>query len=252
MKMDNSIADIGSRGGKTVQLQKRSVHEYIVATLRRAIVDGEYVPGQRLVEGDLQVRLGVSRPAVREALRQLEAEKLVTITPFKGTSVSEITWEEAEEIYEVRELLEGQATFRFAARANERDLNRLSAAAADFDAAILEPAAQQRLVNAAHVFFDIILEGSGSRVICDILRGLSARISLLRFKSMSLPGRAHQSSQEMRHIAAMLEAGDSAAAEQAAKAHVRKARAAAFAIYETSRNAALQSDREKQTLQRRI
>jgi DNA-binding GntR family transcriptional regulator len=56
----------------------------------------------------------------------------------------------------------------------------------------------------------------------------------------------------MRHIAAMLEAGDPAAAEQAAKAHVRRARAAAFAIYETSRNAALQSDREKQALQRRI
>lgn len=251
MKMDSSIG-IGSKGGSTVPLQKKSVHEYIVATLRRAIVDGEYVPGQRLVEADMQVRLGVSRPAVREALRQLEAEKLVTSTPFKGTSVAEITWEEAEEIYEVRELLEGHATFRFATRAKQSDLSRLNAAAADFDAAMLEPAPQQRLVNAAHVFFDIILEGSGSRVIWDVLRGLSARISLLRFKSMSLPGRAHQSSQEMHHIAAMLEAGDPAAAEQAAKAHVRQARAAARAIYDISRNGPLQSDRDGQTLQRRL
>ncbi|WP_445490653.1 GntR family transcriptional regulator [Rhodopseudomonas sp. RCAM05734] len=240
------------RGDKTVQAQKQSVHEYAVATLRRAIVDGEYAPGQRLVEADMQLRLGVSRPAVREALRQLEAEKLVTCTPFKGTSVSEITWEEAEEIYEVRELLEGHATFRFATRAKDNDLRRLTAAAAGFDAAMLEPAHQQRLVNAAHVFFDIILEGSGSRVICDVLRGLSARISLLRFKSMSLPGRARQSSQEMHNIAAMLQAGDPVAARQAAEAHVRQARAAALAIYETSRNAPLQADRDGPASRRRL
>eukprot|EP01035_Chromulina_nebulosa_P000756 gene756-1022_t len=83
----------------------------------------------------MQARLGVSRPALREAIRQLEAEKLVKITPFKGTAVAEITWEEAEDIYEVRELLEGHATFRFASRAGPDDLRKLADAAAAFDRA---------------------------------------------------------------------------------------------------------------------
>jgi DNA-binding GntR family transcriptional regulator len=232
--------DLISRGGDTVQLQKLSVHEYIVATLRRTIISGQYAPGQRLVEADMQIRLGVSRPALREALRQLEAEKLVTITPFKGTSVSEISWKEAEEIYEVRELLEGHATFRFASRAKDSDLKRLNAAATDFDSALSELVPQQMLVAAAHTFFDIILDGSGSQLICDVLRGLSARISLLRFQSMSLPGRARQSSEEMRRIVTTLEAKDPAVAQEAARMHVRHARAAALTVYESSRRAPIQ------------
>lgn len=235
-----------------MQLQKQSVHEYAVETLRRAIIDGEYAPGQRLVEADMQIRLGVSRPAVREALRRLESEKLVTSTPFKGTSVSEITREEAEQIYDVRELLEGHATFRFATRATDSDLRKLNAAAAAFDAAMIEPAPQQRLVTAAHIFFDVILEGSGSQVICDVLRGLSARISLLRFKSMSLAGRARQSSQEMHHIAAMLEARDPAAAQRAAEAHVRQARTAALAVYDISHKPPPQADRDGPASRRRV
>ncbi|HWD15746.1 MAG TPA: GntR family transcriptional regulator, partial [Casimicrobiaceae bacterium] len=85
------------------------VRSQTVGNLRNAILTGRFAPGARLVEAELCRLLGVSRPSVREALRQLEAERLVVITPFKGPAVARIEWPEAEQIYEVRALLEGQA-----------------------------------------------------------------------------------------------------------------------------------------------
>jgi len=93
------------------------VRSQTVGNLRNAILAGQFAPGARLVEAELCRLLGVSRPSVREALRQLEAERLVVITPFKGPAVARIEWPEAEQIYEVRALLEGQAAFLFATRA---------------------------------------------------------------------------------------------------------------------------------------
>ena len=80
------------------------VRSQTVGNLRDAILAGRFAPGERLVEAELCRLLGVSRPSIREALRQLEAERLVVITPFKGPAVARIEWPEAEQIYEVRVL----------------------------------------------------------------------------------------------------------------------------------------------------
>ena len=61
-------------------------------------------------------RPGVSRTSIREALRSLAAEKLVTIVPNRGPSVTRISWEEADAIYQVRALLEGEAMALLARR----------------------------------------------------------------------------------------------------------------------------------------
>src|SRR6185503_17938764 len=107
-----------------------------VAKLREAILSGVFQPGERLLEQSLCERMGVSRTSVREALRRLEAERLITITPNRGPSVTEISWDDARAIYEVRALLEGEAAARFAERASARDLSEMKLALADFDRAI--------------------------------------------------------------------------------------------------------------------
>jgi GntR family transcriptional regulator, trigonelline degradation regulator len=73
-----------------------AVRELAADTLRQAIIRGDLLPGQRLIEAELSKRMGVSRPSIREALSQLAAEKLVTIVPNKGPSVANITWKEAQ------------------------------------------------------------------------------------------------------------------------------------------------------------
>ena len=81
----------------------------IETRLRTAIVAGRFKPGDRLIEREMCELLGVSRASLREALRQLEAEELVKIVPHRGPVVSDVTVEEAEQLYDVRAMLEGLA-----------------------------------------------------------------------------------------------------------------------------------------------
>ena len=86
-------------------------------SLRKAILSGRYDAGERLKERQLMESLGVSRTLLREALRQIEAEGLVTLVPNRGPVVSVLSYEDAEEIYEVRGILESQACIGFVLRA---------------------------------------------------------------------------------------------------------------------------------------
>jgi DNA-binding GntR family transcriptional regulator len=83
------------------------LRDVVTAELRRLILQGDLVPGERLVEDRLAERLGVSRNPVREAIRVLAAEGFVEVTPRRGAAVSRLSPEEAEELFDVRVALEG-------------------------------------------------------------------------------------------------------------------------------------------------
>lgn len=80
--------------------------EQVTNRLRDAITSGALTPGERLNQAVLAERLGVSRMPVREALRQLQAEGLVTLLPYRGAIVSGLSLRELREIYEIRTALE--------------------------------------------------------------------------------------------------------------------------------------------------
>ena len=208
-----------------------SVQQQAASKLRAAILAGVFQPGDRLVEADLCERLGVSRPSVREALRSLEAEKLVAIVPNRGPLVPLITWEQAKEIYQVRVLLEGEAAAAFARRATAQGVQGMQAALADFSKAE-KTGDPVELVNATSRFYDEILKGCGNTVIRDILNGLLARITFLRSRSMSAPGRAKHSAREMKAILQAIQKGDADAARKAAVEHVEQASLAAQNFFE--------------------
>jgi len=211
-----------------LRVSPKTVQKLAVEKLRSAILDGIFKPGERLVEADLCARLGVSRASLREALRSLEAERLIAIVPNKGPLVSSVSWDEAEEIYKVRALLEGEAAALFAARATPAQVEEMRAALADFTRAMDDPVT--RLV-ATGQFYDIILSGCGNRIIHEVLKGLVARITFLRSRSMSQVGRAKQSAKEMRKILSAIEKGAAEEARSAAVDHVLRACAAARAVY---------------------
>ena len=81
----------------------------VYATLRQGILDGIYAPGARLGEADLAVALGVSRTPVREALRRLGSEGLLSTLPNKGARVRTWTASELSDISDLRAILEGHA-----------------------------------------------------------------------------------------------------------------------------------------------
>lgn len=202
------------------------VRERVLLALRNAIISGRLSPGQRLVEADLCQSLKVSRPSVREALRQLEAERLVTITPYKGPSVASVAWPEASDIYEVRVLLEGHAAYLCAERIDSQSVERMREALEAFEAAV-RIGDSAGLIESTGAFYDEILRGCENSIIEETLRALLARINLLRSRSMSLRGRSTHSARELRAIYLAIKRRDAERAREAAIEHVRNARAAA-------------------------
>ncbi len=206
------------------------IRQLAAETLRSAIVTGALAPGERLVESSLAKRMGVSRPSIREALSQLAAEKIVTMTPNRGPTVATITWPEAESIYEVRALLEADAAARCATLATDDDVAHMRKSLHDFEQAL--PAYDVSILVASTAeFYAVLLRACGNPVIAEIIGGLTARISFLRAKSMSRRGRAHQSLVELTAILAAIEARNAHDARRACAIHVQNAMMAAGAAF---------------------
>lgn len=212
------------------RISPKTVQRQAVETLRAAIVAGVFEPGDRLIEAELCVLLGISRPSVREALRSLEAGKLVAVAPNRGFFVPMLSWAEAEEIYKVRALLEAEAAALFTPRATPEHLRQMRAALSEFRSSIKS---DDRILQVASTsrFYEPILYGCGNRIIHEVLEGLMARITFLRARSMSRAGRARFSLREMTAILDAIKARDVEGARAAARRHVENACAAARLAY---------------------
>ncbi len=102
-----------------------TLEEYVAHRIREAILKGYFKPGERLDQTELAELLGVSRSPVRDALRRLAAEGLVTMHPHRGAVVAELSPEELEEIYLIRRVLEGLAARLAVPHLDEEDLGAL-------------------------------------------------------------------------------------------------------------------------------
>lgn len=198
------------------------VRHQLVETLRRAIFEFHFKPGDRLVERELCELTGVSRTSLREALRQLETEGLVKIIPNRGPIVASVDREEAQEIYELRAVLEGFMGRNFAVRATDTEIRRLSEALDAFRRAV-KRGQPRDLIATKSAFYDVLMEGSGNRALDSALRNLHGRVTLLRATSMASPGRIEFSLKELEAIVAAITARNAAAAEKACASHVRNA-----------------------------
>jgi DNA-binding GntR family transcriptional regulator len=209
-----------------LRIAVKSVQQHAVEKLRAAILSGFFKPGDRLIEMELCARLGISRPSIREALRSLESEGLIEIIPNRGPQVPVLTWHQAEEIYRVRALLEGEAAALCAKRARPEQIEGMRQALADFEHAVRNEDSVRRL-SATAEFYRIMQEAAGNNLIDELLRRLLARINMLRAQSMSRAGRAKFSFKEMRAMFQAISKGDSRAARKAAETHVKNASLAA-------------------------
>lgn len=108
MSIDNSIAIVPFYQPHAAHKDGGgSVVDYVLTEIARRIVDGEYLPGQRLVEADLTQDLGVSRSSVREALRRLEINRFIRIEPNRGATVATPAREEIVAQFRIREVISG-------------------------------------------------------------------------------------------------------------------------------------------------
>jgi len=217
-----------------VRRQAAPVRQQTQEKLRQAILEGRFLPGQRLIERELCELTGVSRTSVREALRQLEAEGLVKIVPNKGAVVAEVTIEDAKHIYQVRAALEGLAGRLFALHASDDEVEQL-AEAVERLASAYETGDIKQMLRAKSEFYHILLGGGGNPLVRSLLQSLHDRVNFLRITSLSVPGRPQASLAEVRRILEAIRARDPDKAWQACVEHVHNAEAEAIRALEARR-----------------
>jgi DNA-binding GntR family transcriptional regulator len=103
----------------------RTLGDHVTQRLREAILSGQLRPGQRVVEREIAETMQMSRGPVRDALKELESERLVVRYPHKGTFVAWLTLRDAEEIYSLREALENLALDYAIRYATDQQLDEL-------------------------------------------------------------------------------------------------------------------------------
>jgi DNA-binding GntR family transcriptional regulator len=216
------------------------VRDHAVEKLRGAIATGLYKPGMRLVERELCEALGVSRTSVREAMRQLQAENLITVGPRRNISVTILTPQDAYDIYELRETIERVATERLVRIGNAAAVKDLKRIWKDMHKAISKNDLPT-LAGMASLFSETVLEGCGSRVIRDTGMQLLKRVSYLRIASMSEPGRLEDGIAEWDAIMHAVEAGQAQKAGEAMAVHVRKSQQALVARLEAEESSKRQA-----------
>lgn len=214
----------------TTQLQfKRAVapiREQVVQTLTHEIIEGRFRPGQRLTERELTELLGVSRTVLRESLRQLESEGLISLIPNKGPVVRALTANEARELYRIREALEGLGARLFAERPEPASLAVLEAALRKVEAAYAtgEPVA---VLEAKNVFYNAVHAGANSATLSKMLATVLAQVWRWRALGLSHPQRSSDRSYEsvtsLRDVVDAIRCGDGDRAEEAARREVRLA-----------------------------
>jgi len=205
--------------------------------LRDAIVSGDLLPSERLVEEDLARRLGVGRGAVRMALVRLEHDGLVERERNRGARVRRVSDAEAVEILEVRAALESLAARKAAQRATPKDVRELRAILREMGAK-RERGDLMAVSDANARLHRRIVEISGHDTVRRMSGMLISQIVRFQYRTVLLPGRPERSHREHLAIVDAIATGDAEGAERAMRRHLSHVAEALRARVEAGSSAA--------------
>lgn len=157
------------------------LRDVVFNTLRQAILRGELMPGERLMEIHLAQKLGVSRTPVREAIRKLELEGLVVMIPRKGAIVADITISDLEDVLEVRMALEELAVKHACRRVSQEQLAQMRQLSGEFRRTLSSDDVG-RCAQADMDFHDAIYAATGNRRLVQILNNLREQMYRYRME----------------------------------------------------------------------
>ena len=222
--------------GKLVPISESSylpLREMVYETLRKAIVEKVFEPGDRILEVRIAEELNVSRTPVREAIRRLEQEGYLFTMYHRGTFVPSVTLRDIEEIYAIRAELEAYACGLIAGRIKDdqeveaqeavRDtLEKIHPLLNKVEEYILENDID-KIVTADIAFHDFLYKACNNTRLEGIINNLKGQLTQYRTVSMSTPGRLEATLEEHRAIVKAIEKGDVEAAKAAALTHMKNA-----------------------------
>jgi DNA-binding GntR family transcriptional regulator len=159
------------------ELERTNLADGIATLLRHSIVTGELPPGTRLIEVELARQLGVSRGPLREAMRILETEGLLENNPGRGTSVTQFSEKDIQEVYSLRCVLEQEAIRRAATHAQEENLEKLQKTLeAMFEAA--KEGNPSKVTELDFQFHTEIWEMADHQLLMQVLQGITTQIRM--------------------------------------------------------------------------
>ncbi|QRF59438.1 phosphonate utilization associated transcriptional regulator [Variovorax sp. UC122_21] len=205
-------------------LQSSSLPMLMQEEIERLIMTGELPVGSRINESELSQRFNTSRGPIREALRALEEAGLVRNEKNRGVFVREIAFEEADEIYELREALEEIIGRRVALAIKPDAVERLRAMLdAMRSAAQAQDVEQYAQLNLQ--FHEILLDTAGSKKLTETYKRLVKELHLFRMRALDSGGGLRVSADEHRDIVEAIASGDPDVAGRALRQHVAGSRA---------------------------
>jgi len=202
------------------KVEKRSILvEQVANQMREAIKSGKLKSGERLIETDIANSMQIGRNAVREAIRYLEKEGLVTTAPFKGAHVTIPNIDEIDQMFEVMSGLEGMCARLAAQKMTNRDLKKIESLHAKLEKhyAKMDPKAYLKTNS---IFHEFIQKLSKNKVLNEATNGLRQKILLHRQSQLYQPNRFEASMHEHREILAAFRKKDPELAEKAMKKHL--------------------------------
>lgn len=196
-----------------------SLSSRVFHTIRENILSGKYATDEELKEKSIGEELGVSRTPVREALRQLELEGLVTIIPNKGAYVVGISQKDIRDIYEIRSRLEGLCARWATEHITKEQLDELeeNIYLSDFHSS---KGNSEQVVELDNRFHEIIYNASESKELRHILVDFHHYVQCVRKITLAVQTRAISSNEEHRKIVEALKVRDADLAERLANAHM--------------------------------
>jgi len=208
-----------------------SLVEKIIARIKLNIRNGGYAPGQRLIEAEVQQMTGASRGPVREAMRRLAADGILEILHQKGARIRKLTHTEIEQLYDVREVVEGLAARQAATQSDNPAFRK---GLADLEKQFIRQydGSPQTYMDYNERFHQFIVANSNNAHLKRLIDGLQISVAMLRLFSVidrEFVARAHRGHVE---IAKYLLRGDGAKAEQAMRNDGRFHKVHAMAIPE--------------------
>ena len=206
-------------------LRNVSRSEFVFASLRDAIWEGRFAPGERIAEEEIAQSLGVSRTPVRDALRRLQERGMLVVGASRSLVVAELSKQQVLELYAMREILEGSAA-RFAAQhASEAEIGILHRVLDEFGTHADDA---RMLISLNRRFHRAVCEAAHNRYLIATLDGMHDALALLHSNTFRLPNRRTESDAEHRRIVRAITRRNADEAEQAARNHVRAAQRTRF------------------------
>ena len=202
-------------------LASRPLYEEVADQLRVRIFAHDLAPGAWIDEQSLAKEFGISRTPLREAIKVLAAEGLITMKLRRGAYVTEVNRGDLEQIFTILSLLEGEAAKEAASKAKEKDLNDLD----DMHLRLEKAAADRNLDQFFEInvrFHERIIAIANNPWMTSVIADLRKVLKLQRKDSLSRSGRLQSSLSEHREILKALLERDPIAAEQAMRTHLAR------------------------------